>query len=201
MLRQGPGIAASEASFRWRRQPDGRQAIQLEASLQSHPWCFWNNLCREILLKREKIPCPGRMRTRSGGAKYTHPTGGKLNVRCGRCGIAVHYGSAAFKGRAAIAAFEARDIEVDAHCPAVASQVTGGQGFLLHGCLAHQMSARTKTRAGFGFWVSRVRRCLYDQAAAGNFDGRIRLSAGMPNFSCRRQIILSVRGRLRARIS
>ena len=39
------------------------------------------------------------------------------------------------------------------------------------------------------------------QAADDNFVGRIKLSAGIPNFSCNRQIMLSVSGRLRARIS
>lgn len=40
-----------------------------------------------------------------------------------------------------------------------------------------------------------------DHAVADSLGGRIRLSAGMPNFSCSRQIMLSVKGRLRARIS
>lgn len=39
------------------------------------------------------------------------------------------------------------------------------------------------------------------QTVADSLGGRIRLSAGMPNFSCSRQIMLSVKGRLRARIS
>ena len=39
------------------------------------------------------------------------------------------------------------------------------------------------------------------QAASGNLLGRIRLSAGIPNLSCKFQIIVSVRGRLRLSIS
>lgn len=39
------------------------------------------------------------------------------------------------------------------------------------------------------------------QTVADSLGGRIRLSAGMPNRSCKRQIMLSVKGRFRARIS